>query len=99
MLVALLALATATVTVTLARAKITKPIRDVLRRSSFINSMLECLYCTSHWVAMGLAVLGPPLGWHPVVDWLVTAAALVALSAPVMWIINRAHGTMQWGEH
>lgn len=96
----LLALAVATVTITLARAKVTAPLRAQLSRIEFIKEMLGCLYCTSHWVSAGFVALTRPhvldldSRWA---EWIVLTFALVALSAPIMWVVGRAHQGFRWG--
>jgi len=97
-----LVLATATTTLTLARARIFKPFRDwVSGRSEFWGDLVNCTYCTSHWVAFFYAAIGARrvadhLGMSNVLlVWLVLSMSLVALSAPVQWLVFNAHKWME----
>lgn len=92
MLTILLGLATGSATYTLCRSKVTEPLRRLLSRSKFVAKMLACLYCTSHWIALGLVLLAQPepagyLAADLIVGWL----AAVAIAAPTMWAVTFAH--------
>lgn len=100
LLIPILALATATLTVTVCKAKVTKPLRDVLTRVAFIRELMSCLYCSSHWAAALLVGLSRPrLGTGSLpVDLLTSWLAVVALSSIAMFMINWSHGSMQWSD-
>ena len=79
--------ATAVVTLTISRSRIFRPLRTwVAERSDFLYDLLECPYCLSHWVALGLTLIHGPLQGA---FW-VWAMAMV-LAQVLMGIIQRSH--------
>src|SRR5690349_21038171 len=59
----------------------------VTERSDFLDRLLHCPYCTSHWVALAAMLLYHPIvvtSASPVADWFVSWMALVGASmAPI----------------
>lgn len=102
-LIALVA-ATAAVSMTLSKSALFAPIRQSLSESAsrpmvFLGRLLECPYCTSHWVALylvGMTNIRFVHGW-PVVDLFVTTMAVVALAAIPSAAIY--HGYKSMGSH
>lgn len=101
-----LALATGAMTITLCKAKVTASIRKALKRSKFIEEMLSCLYCTSHWTAaLLIALTRPDLGFDTVfADMVVAWFSTVTLASVAMFLIWWAHSSMSFpaedgGEH
>jgi ABC-type antimicrobial peptide transport system permease subunit len=77
------------------------------KRSPFLENMLSCPWCTSHWVGAFLLLAYQPLldaGWRPAwtyaswlnffltpVDWLVTLTVVVAVAAVTARVILSAY--------
>jgi len=88
-----LALCNGAVALTLSKATIFRSMRKwVFSKSDFLGELIQCPYCTGHWVALFSMLI-----WHPrlthcrfiLVDWIATGFALVALSAITSAIIFR----------
>lgn len=83
-----LAMAVAAMSLTLAKAKVTSRLRGwLLTKVPWLGEMVQCIYCVSHWIAFGVALVVMPLQPYP--DWLnllITTFSLVGLAA----IINGA---------
>ena len=43
----------------LTRAKISAPLREILRPIPFLGPLIHCIVCTGTWISMGLALLLP----------------------------------------
>ncbi|MGD0576523.1 MAG: DUF1360 domain-containing protein [Candidatus Staskawiczbacteria bacterium] len=87
-----LALATATISVTVSKAKVFASAREqIAKRNAWLGDLVLCSYCTSHWVAFALVgIYGLRLvSRQPVVDFFVTAFAIVAVSAILCGTITR----------
>jgi hypothetical protein len=52
---------------------------------AWLGGMLQCTYCTSHWVALAV-VVGSDRAFHPL-----RIMAVVALAAPLAWLTFKAH--------
>jgi hypothetical protein len=66
------------------------------KHSPFLEEMLSCPWCTSHWVALGLTVTYKPLlfaagGWLLPLDYLVTIEVMVTLASVAARIIYSAY--------
>lgn len=96
----LLALAAGTTSVTLGRAVVTlRPRRWLEARLPRVAEAVDCLYCSSHWTAAAAVAAARPdvlPGCHPAISLTVAWLAVVALAAPAMLMINRAHAAMSW---
>lgn len=81
--VAVLALATTAISRTTSQGKIFAPAREwVSTRSEWLGKLVNCAYCTSHWVAIVFVVIYRPRlvsVWMPV-DLVVTMFMIVALA-------------------
>lgn len=79
-----LSLAIAAATLTIAKGKIFTPARMwLIERWPWGGKAISCAYCLSHWFAFALVAVvgGVELTQRPVLDWLITSFAVVALSA------------------
>lgn len=88
-----LSLATSTITLTITRAKVARPVRNwISNRSSYFGEMINCPYCTSHWIAFALcAVYHPrPFPLNVVLDWFLSSMAIVAISSILSGIVFEA---------
>ena len=73
----------------------------IVDRSDFFGELIQCPYCTSHWLAAVSMVI-----WHPrftdcgfvVADYIATGFALVAMSAIVSGMIYRLFASSQPSE-
>ena len=85
----LMALATASITLTLTKAKVTLRARAWLAYQrgplGWLGKMLQCTYCTSHWVAGTLVVVSDH-AFHPL-----RIMAVVTLASPLAWMTYKAH--------
>jgi hypothetical protein len=94
LVVATLALAAGVASITLVYGKPMLWLRDWAHKHNptFLGAMLECSYCTSHWVAfVFVAAYRPRIIelFYPL-DLLVSALVMVALATPVMALIKHA---------
>lgn len=88
-----LSLATSTITLTITRARVSKPVRNwISKRSPYFGEMINCPFCTSHWVAFILcAIYRPrpfPTRW--LLDWFISSMAIVAISSVLSRIVFEA---------
>ena len=103
--IVILSLATAAISLTISKAKVTAPAREWLaRRNKWLGNLVECPYCTSHWVAFALVALYRPetiLHLWVVLDLLVVAFVIVALAALVCGVIIKlnAYSADSSGSH
>lgn len=83
----LLAVCCGTIAYTLSKGSIFASMRMwIIMRNMWLGSLIQCPYCTSHWVAFtAMLVFHPRMinGDFVVTDYLATAFALVGLSAMV----------------
>jgi hypothetical protein len=81
----LLSFATAAISMTISKAKVTTPFRDWIKtKSVWIGKMLNCPYCVSHWVALGM-VLYTPMPINPVIS----IFAIIALATVIEGLMFR----------
>jgi hypothetical protein len=91
--------AVSTMSVTLSKAGVFAPLRQIIKsRSKWLGKLLDCHYCTSHWMALAVVAVFQPrpiIVWLPV-DLLLSAFAVVALS-PIFagLIFNLYDGLLQ----
>jgi len=56
----ILSFATAAISMTVSKAKVSAPVRSwVASKSVWLGKMLDCPYCVSHWIALGLFLINP----------------------------------------
>jgi hypothetical protein len=88
-----IALCNGVIAMTLTKAVIFHTFRQwLVDKSNFIGELIQCPYCTSHWIAAVAMVI-----WHPrftdcgflPVDYIATGFALTALSSMVAGIVYR----------
>lgn len=94
------AISVASVTLTMS-AIFRRPRRWIAERSEFFGTLAHCPYCVSHWLALGaVAVYRPRVVEGPfyVLDLAVSALMLVAASALVAGLIDRALSVMHHDE-
>lgn len=90
-----LALAVAAASFTIARTKITEPLRKKLGTTSWFGKLINCPYCVSHWLSFGAVGIYRVrlVDQLYVLDLLVTAMAMVAVSAfiigQIQWALTR----------
>lgn len=93
-----MALAVATGSMTVTRSKVFKPLRwAIQRRSVFFGDLITCPYCFSHWVAFAIVAWFRPRlveSSVPLVDYAVSAFAVVALATYGGGLIFRAFAVM-----
>lgn len=87
------AMAVSAISVTVTRSTVFKPLREWLEKKAWLHGkiaeLFSCPYCFSHWVSfagvgtIGVRIVDCPLPIHykMVVDFLVTAFAMVSLAA------------------
>lgn len=84
-----LSAATASVAFTLTETKLFQPFRNwVLRRSNFLGKLVNCGYCTGHWIAFILEAVYKPRVFNCCLflDYFLTALVIAWLGA-FQWII------------
>lgn len=95
-LVLFLALPVASISLTTSRAKVFAGFRTwAAERSAWFGKLVECTYCTSHWVAfLAVAFYQPNVMNSGVlfVDLMASAFAVVALAAPMAGLMFTSLG-------
>jgi hypothetical protein len=90
-LVIMLSFAVSAISMTVTKAVVFKPAREwIVDKSSWFGKLFTCPYCFSHWVAFVVVFI-----WKPelldsglwVLDMLMTAMIMVAIAAPVSFLI------------
>lgn len=85
-----LALATAAISVTISKAVIFASLREwIEEHNSWFGELINCHYCTSHWVAMAFVAMYRPVFiqlWIGI-DLIVSLFCVVAISAIVSGVI------------
>jgi hypothetical protein len=93
--------AVSTMSVTLSKAGVFAPLRRTIKsRSKWLGKLLDCPYCTSHWMAFGVTAVFQPrpvMIWLPV-DLLLSAFAMVALSPIFAGLIFRLYEGLLEGD-
>ncbi len=91
-----LSLIAASVSFTVTETGIFQPLRDGVKKYSFIGKLFSCGYCFGYWVALGLvAVYRPRLFemWWPL-DYLCAALIIAWFSAfqwaAMCWLMDKA---------
>lgn len=88
----ILASSVAAVSFTIAKTKVTAPLRvKIMLRNEWFGNLFSCPYCLSHWLSFGAVAVYrlTIIDKVPVVDYVVTAMSMVALSALFL-------GVMAW---
>lgn len=88
-----LSLAVGAISLTISKSKVFKGLReDIGRKSSWAGGLIECPYCTSHWVSFLVAgaYLPRPFPTYKVVDWFISSMAMVTLASFISSGIFRA---------
>ena len=84
-----LSIITASIAFTLSETKLFLPFRDwVSARSKFLGKLVNCGYCTGHWIAFALVAIYKPQFFQCCVlfDYFLTAIAIAWLGA-FQWIL------------
>ncbi len=92
-----LSLAAAAISVTLAKSKLFEPLREKIKeRNEWLGELVNCPYCTSHWVSIGLVIIYQPVPFNLIiVDQVIAVFALVSLAAIWAGLIYRAYSPME----
>lgn len=92
----LLSLVVGCVTLTLSKAWVFKPLRDYLAsKSDFLGDLLNCTYCTSHWVSAGVfLVFQPKLLQFPVTNAILCWLLMVVFGSGALWFIFQCHSAV-----
>ena len=86
-----LSFAVGAASMTVSKAKLFRPVRSFTRRKSKpVAELVQCPYCTSHWLSFLLTALYLPRAASPwwVLAWFVSAMAIVALSSVTCKLID-----------
>jgi hypothetical protein len=93
--VLVLGVATGAISMLITKASIFNKAHEWLEKCSpFLDEMLSCPWCTSHWVALFFTLVYRPRLINPVwlpVDWLVTLMAMVFVAAVTARIIYSSY--------
>lgn len=84
-----LSIITASIAFTLTETKLFLPLREwVSKRSKFFGKLVNCGYCSGHWIAFALVAIYKPrlLDCCVVLDYFLTAIAIAWLGA-FQWIL------------
>jgi len=89
-----LGIATGAISLLVTKSTIFNPVHNWLEKhASFIEELLSCPWCTSHWVALFFTLIYHPLLvdlWRPV-DYLVTIMVMVTIASVTARIIYSAY--------
>lgn len=88
-----LASSVAAVAFTIAKTKVTAPLRfKIMTKNEWFGNLFGCPYCLSHWLSFGAVGVYRVTIIHKVLvmDYVVTAMAMVALSALFLGVIGWA---------
>ena len=89
------AAACAAISMTVTMSSLFESFREYLKRKSkLIGTLVTCPYCCSHWVAFGLVAYFQPRPVQTsilVADLFLSAFAVVALTAPFIWVIYQVY--------
>jgi len=80
------ALVVSPTSVTVTKARVFREVRTAAAWHPWLEELLHCPYCLSHWIALGLVLVYRPCvirGPAPVVDTIVSLFVIVALAS--MW--------------
>ena len=92
-----MAFAVASMSMTLAKSQAFAWARNMVPRNwEWLKELVNCPYCTSHWVAMALVLAYRPVllqVWFPL-DLAVSAFVVVTLAPPLQWAIFKAFDAM-----
>lgn len=93
-----LAFATAAISMTTAKSVVFKPLRKrIAVKSKWLGELVRCPYCTSHWVGFVFAFIYKPYFLHsgvPLLDWFVSALALVGAASLFAFVIYKVYAAM-----
>lgn len=89
-----ISLAVSTVSMTMTKAKISKPLREFIkRRNTWLSELFSCPYCFGHWVSFAAVIAVRPTvtnsGFYPL-DVVISALAVTALAAVGSGLIFRS---------
>jgi hypothetical protein len=94
MIIAVLALAISTASLTITRSGVFAWARRAVKRhSAFFGELIECPYCTSHWLALAAVLIYQPRVTDAgvlVLDLFVSVLVLVALSSLISGLVYRS---------
>jgi hypothetical protein len=93
----ILASSVAAVSFTITMTKVTAPLRvKIMLRSQWFGNLFSCPYCFSHWLSFGAVAVYrlTIIDKVPVMDYVVTAMSMVALSALFLGVIGWAIKTL-----
>jgi hypothetical protein len=97
-----LSLANGAVSMTIAKSRALEGVRDAIEsRSSWFGEMAGCPYCVSHWISLALTIIYQPVlvpGMFYAVDMVMSAFAMVALTAGVCCAIYKSISTIGGGD-
>lgn len=92
--IVVLGVATGAISMVLTKSTVLNFMHDWLEaKIPFLGEMLNCPWCTSHWVALFFVLVYRPQlinGWYPV-DYLVSLFVIVVISAVTARIIHSAY--------
>ena len=84
--------AVAAIACTISRAQVFSFLRFwIKQKSEWLGELINCPYCTSHWLALGFVVIYRPVLFNQywLIDLLVSWFVIVALSAIISGFIRR----------
>jgi hypothetical protein len=90
-----MALAVASCSFTISKAKISVGVREwIAKRNHWLGELLNCPYCTSHWLTFGLVFAYRArviLGWAPL-DYVVTVFVIVTMANVASYLMHTLIG-------
>lgn len=90
-----LGIATGAISMVVSRSTILNSFHDWLeKRSVFLENLLSCPWCVSHWIALIFTIIYRPLivtSWFVPVDYFVTVMVMTVIAAITARIIYSAY--------
>lgn len=93
----IISLAVSAISMTLAKSELFEPLRNnITEQSEWLGKLVNCPYCTSHWVAIAFVAIYQPSPFRViVVDQVMVVFALVTLASFWSGLIYRAYQPME----
>jgi ABC-type multidrug transport system permease subunit len=84
--IVLTAFAVSALSITLTKSKMFLPVRELFERApAYLNYLLNCPYCMSHWIALVMAIFVVPGPWWLV--WFILVGMSAVISGVILFLI------------
>jgi hypothetical protein len=90
----ILAFSVSAISLTITKAQIFGWLRERLQGSKWLGGVIECSYCTSHWLAFALVAYYQPVVVKSqvlLIDLAVSAFVVVGIATMVSWLVYNSY--------